>query len=139
MLFLGASVLAAVTLGCRVAGVHVLDFFMTSAYYAQAPLTCLWCLSVVAVCIPLSYLLSLVLKGKKQRRRSIHFVKGKHNLYHPVARDHIQHRASGSFDVDALPSVWGVPLGLVVTAVSILLCMLWNKDQGVCASFALRS
>ena len=127
MLFLGASVLAAVTLGCRVAGVRVLDFFMTSAYYAQAPLTCLWCLSVVAVCIPLSYLLSLVLKGKA--KTAVQYISSKVNTIYIIQWLVITYSIAllVLFDIDALPSVWGVPLGLVVTAVSILLCMLWNK------------
>ena len=125
MLFISSAVMLSVTLGCLTAGVYVIDFFMTSAYYLQSPLTCFWCLSVVAVCIPMYYFLSLAIRGNGQT--AVKYLSAKVNTIYIIQWLVITY-SIGVLEIlgmNMFPSVWGIPLGLLITAISILICILY--------------
>ena len=108
-------------------GIDASDFFMESVlYYTQAPLTLIWCLSVVALLIPLYYFVGKVIRGK-----AAVFVKYiSANLTTIYV---IQWLLLGNLrtvlkmnDIE-FPGVTGLALSLLIAIVSISLCLLWKK------------
>lgn len=127
MLILSIVNLVFITLGYAKAGLDVTEFFMTSAYYEQSPITVLWCLSVVAVCISVYYFLSLAIKGKLQK--TVQYISANVNTIYIIQWLIITYSIAilVLIDKDVFPSEWGVLIGLIITTISIAICMLYNK------------
>jgi len=127
ILFISGIVsLISVTSGSISTGLDVSSFFNSDEYYMQKYITLLWCMSIVAVIIPLYYTVSCKIKGKIES--GVKFISKNVNHIYIIQWLVIGYSIAimELLDMNLLPSYWGIPVGLIITGFCILLCILWN-------------
>lgn len=127
MAVLSAAALLCVTVGCIRANISVVDMFMTEDYYSQSLFTTLWCMSIVALCIPIYYAVSKIIK-----RRAVTAVK---YISKNVNTIYILQWLVITYTIAAMEilgtglfsTAWGIPISILVTLVSVAISIGLNK------------